>query len=90
LSHIPAQVYLDWTVALRSRLNLIGSEATAIEYRFGIKNLLDAQPPVVTGTFAIQSRNTGVSAYDYNPLGGYGAYGDARGRRFEMAIAIAL
>ena len=89
-SYIPPQVYLDWMIGLKSVMNLVGSEPTAVEYRLGIKNVLDSQPPVVAGTFAIESKNNGVALYDYNPLGGYGGYGDPRGRRFELTISLAL
>ncbi len=89
-SYIPAQFYLDWILGLRSALTLAGSEPTSVEYRFGIKNILDRQPPVVAGTFAIQTKNNGANPYDYNPLGGYGGYGDPRGRRFELSISAAL
>ena len=89
-SYIPPQLYLDWILGLRSMLNWTGGEPTIIDYRFGIKNILDSQPPVVAGTFAIESKNNGLSLYDYNPLGGYGGYGDPRGRRFELTITAAL
>jgi outer membrane receptor protein involved in Fe transport len=89
-SYIPPQFYLDWLFGLRSELHLLGSEPTIVEYRFGIKNVLDFQPPVVAGTFAIKSKNNGVDPYDYNPLGGYGGYGDPRGRRFALTISAAL
>ena len=89
-SYIPPQFYLDWIVGFRSMVNLMGSEPTIIEYRFGIKNILDFQPPVVAGTYAVESKNNGVNPYDYNPLGGYGGYGDPRGRRFALTISAAL
>jgi len=86
-AYIPAKVYFDWILRWRSALHLVGSDTTIVEFRFGIKNLLDSQPSVVAGTLAVKPRNIGVSLYDYNPLGGYSPYGDARGRRFEMSVS---
>jgi len=85
-THIPSQVYVDWTLAYRFTLT-VGEHEADVEYRFGIKNLLDAQPPVVAGTLSLQTGNTGLSTYDYNPFGGYSPYGDPRGRRFEFRIS---
>jgi hypothetical protein len=85
-AYIPGQVYFDWLVALQSTLQ-IGSEETNVECRFGIRNLLDSQPPAVAGTYALAQRNAGLVAYDYNPLGGYSPFGDPFGRRFEFTIS---
>jgi outer membrane receptor protein involved in Fe transport len=83
-AHIPAQTFVDWTMAFRQAWRSSGT----IEYRLGIKNLFDARPPIVVGTFGSGTQDFGlVNIYNYSPMGGYSPYGDALGRRFAMTIS---
>jgi hypothetical protein len=83
-AHIPVQTFVDWMVAFRQAWRRSGT----IEYRFGIKNLFDPRPPIVTGTFGPATQNFGLAnIYNYSPIGGYSPYGDALGRRFAMTIS---
>ena len=69
---IPAQAYIDAVVSYRVNYRLMGGPTHAIEYRLGIRNILDWTPPAVIGPPAIFERV------------GYSPYGDPRGRRFEF------
>jgi hypothetical protein len=88
--YIPPQVYLDAFVALHSTLHWMGEGLTRIEARLGMKNILNAEPPLVASTFLIQQRNLGVTGFDYNPLGGYSPFGDPIGRRIELNVTLSL
>jgi len=86
--YIPAQVFVDWTLAYRSAPRQTGGWARPVEYRFSIKDLFDARPPVVGGTFGTILANNGIAGdHNYSPLGGYSPYGDALGRRFVLTIS---
>jgi outer membrane receptor protein involved in Fe transport len=69
---IPAQGYIDIVIAYRSTLRITGLGSQAIEYRLGVKNVLDQTPPLV------------IAPQPAFETVGYSLYGDPRGRRFEF------
>jgi len=72
---IPAQFYLDASIGYRCQVRFAGSGRT-IEYRLGIRNIFDAQPPI--------SAQVGAPPQFSSVEVGYSPYGDPRGRRFEF------
>jgi hypothetical protein len=66
--HIPAQLYVDLSLAYRLRLPAGAGPVRDLDLRLGVKDLFDRMPPSATSSFI-----------------GYSAYGDPRGRRFEVS-----
>lgn len=87
---VPAQFYLDWTLALHRTETLPGMEPMAVEYRFGIGNLLDTHVPIISSTAEIPGHISGQSPTSRDPLGDYSPYGDVVGRRFELSVSLGL
>jgi outer membrane receptor protein involved in Fe transport len=68
---IPSQTYVDFFSTYRFSLPDRGFLPRALELRFGIEDIFDTAPPIVT---------------DYAFQEGYSAYGDPRRRRFDLKI----
>jgi outer membrane receptor protein involved in Fe transport len=69
---IPSQTYVDLFSAYRFSLPDRGFLPRVIELRFGIEDIFDAEPPIVS---------------NYASNEGYSSYGDPRRRRFDLTIA---
>jgi outer membrane receptor protein involved in Fe transport len=68
---VPSQAYVDF--AARRRLQLRGGvgPVNTVEVRFGVQNVFDKRPPTIVSPYAVP----------------YSTYGDARRRRFELAVS---
>jgi outer membrane receptor protein involved in Fe transport len=68
---VPSQAYID--LAARRRFHLRGGVGPlkGVEVRFGIQNIFDKRPPTIVSPYAVP----------------YSTYGDARRRRFELALS---
>jgi outer membrane receptor protein involved in Fe transport len=69
--HIPSQAYMDLAVRRRFRLGGRFPALGAIDLRFGIQNVFDERPPLIANRLEVP----------------YSTYGDARRRRFELAVS---
>jgi iron complex outermembrane receptor protein len=74
---VPAQAYADFDFAYRQPLHPGPTGLKSIEYRLGVHNVLDTQPPLLL----IEANTTQPAQSLY-----YSPYGDPRGRRFELAV----
>jgi outer membrane receptor protein involved in Fe transport len=72
--YIPSQVYADVGVSKRFLVSGRSGPANAIRLRFGVQNLFDKRPPTVANEFDVP----------------YSTYGDARRRRFSLAVSAEL
>ncbi|MGC1304849.1 MAG: TonB-dependent receptor [Caulobacteraceae bacterium] len=86
VARAPMEAYVDWTLAYRTSWSGRRAGIRGLEYRLSVKDIFDAQPPIVASTLATGLRDVGNNTYDFNPEGGYSPYGDARGRRFDASI----
>src|SRR5581483_5557986 len=68
-NRISPQTYVDLTV--RRHFTLRGSGLKAFDVNFGVLNIFDRRPPIVT----------------QNLLPGYSFYGDPRRRRFDLVLS---
>jgi iron complex outermembrane receptor protein len=73
---VPWQGYLDGQVMFQP-------QDTRLRIGLGVRNLLDARPPLVFIPLTPQILNTDVTPDEGI---GYSPYGDPRGRRFELSI----
>jgi outer membrane receptor protein involved in Fe transport len=69
--HVPSQVYVDLSVRRRLQLTARSAPLNALDLRFGIQNLFDRRPPLIANPAEVP----------------YSTYGDARRRRFELALS---
>jgi outer membrane receptor protein involved in Fe transport len=67
---IPNQAYADVAISRRLRLSPASSPLKAVDVRFGVQNVFDKRPPTVANEFDVP----------------YSTYGDARRRRFSLAV----
>ena len=81
--HVPAQAYLDLRIGYSQAVLTWPGGPTRIDYAFGVRDLTDALPPLLSIPLTPTFSTLGIPD---NPGIGYSPYGDPRGRRFEASV----
>jgi outer membrane receptor protein involved in Fe transport len=68
---VPSQAYVDFAARRRFQLKGGAGPLNPVQMRFGIQNVFDKRPPTIVSPYAVP----------------YSTYGDARRRRFELALS---
>jgi outer membrane receptor protein involved in Fe transport len=68
---VPSQAYVDFAARRRFQLRGGVGPSNSVEVRFGVQNVFDKRPPTIVSPYAVP----------------YSTYGDARRRRFELALS---
>jgi outer membrane receptor protein involved in Fe transport len=82
--HVPSQLYLDLTSAVRWPAKGQAPRAPLI-FRFGIENLLNTRPPPSVSLETPLS-HLFLAEDIYRAYAGYSPYGDPRGRMFKFGV----